>query len=128
MKVIFFDGVCGLCNGFVDFIIGIDKKKEFRFSPLQSDYAKNHLPQELTKDLKSVVFLDDENVYTKSEAVIQILKQVGGIWRLSAVGQILPNALLDKTYDLVAQKRYKMFGKRETCRIPTSEERSRFVI
>lgn len=127
-NVIFFDGVCGLCNGFVDFIMKIDKDQKFSFSPLQSDFAKENLPAELTTDLKSVVFLKDKALLTKSKAVIAVLNEIGGIWKLASVGKILPEKALNHAYDMVAENRYKLFGRKETCRLPTPEERSRFVI
>lgn len=127
MKVIFFDGVCGLCNGFVDFVLKIDKKNEFMFSPLQSDYAKNHLPEEYTKDLKSVVYFNDGKIISRSAAVIKILSEIGGIWKFATIGNVLPEKLRDSAYDMVAKNRYKLFGRKETCRLPTPEERARFV-
>lgn len=127
MKVIFFDGVCGLCNGFVDFIMKIDKKKQFKFSPLQSDFAQKNLPPELTKDLKTVVYWQDGKITTKSKAVLQILKDVGGLWALASIGNIVPNFLRDALYNAIAKNRYNLFGRKETCRLPTPEERSRFV-
>lgn len=128
MKVIFFDGVCGLCNGFVDFILKIDKRHEFLFSPLQSEFASKHLPEEFTKDLKSVVYFHDGKILSRSEAVIKILSEIGGIWKLAGIGKYLPQSIRDSAYDMVAHNRYKIFGRKETCRIPTPEERSRFVI
>ena len=128
MKVIFFDGVCGLCNGFIDFVIKIDKNQKFHFSPLQSEYAQKHLPQEMTKDLKSVVYQDGSELTTKSDAVLQILNEVGGVWKVTSLGKLLPKPLRDSAYEMVAENRYKLFGKKETCRLPTPEERSRFVI
>lgn len=126
--VIFFDGFCGLCNGFVDFILSIDKRKKFLFSPLQSDFAKAHLPPELITDLKSVVYLHDGVISTKSKAVLEILNGIGGIWNIATLGKILPAKVLNLGYDMVAENRYKIFGKKETCRLPTPEERTRFVI
>lgn len=128
MKVIFFDGVCGLCNGFIDFIMKVDKDLLFHFSPLQSDYARSHLPPEYTEDLKSVVYLKDNKIFSKSEAVIEILRDIGGFWKLASIGSLLPGFLRDKAYDMIAQNRYSLFGKKETCRLPTPEERGRFVI
>jgi predicted DCC family thiol-disulfide oxidoreductase YuxK len=128
MKVIFFDGVCGLCNGFIDFVIKIDKKHEFNFSPLQSEYAQEHLPPEMTKDLKSVIYQSGEDLFTKSDAVMRILSEIGGVWKLVSLGKVLPKAFRDAAYELVAENRYRIFGKKETCRLPTPEERSRFVI
>lgn len=126
-NVIFFDGFCGLCNGFVDFIITIDKENRFLFSPLQSDFAKQSLPEEYTQDLKSVVFLQDGKVLTKSKAVIKVLDEIGGIWKAAKFGRALPESVLNKIYDMVAENRYKLFGKKETCRLPTPDERRRFV-
>lgn len=127
MKVIYFDGFCGLCNGFVDFMMKIDQEKLFHYSPLQSDYAKKNLPEEFTKDLKSVVYSDGQNLYTKSAAVIKILQDRGGVWKLSSAGKFVPKVILDKAYDLVAENRYKVFGKKESCRLPTPEERELFI-
>lgn len=128
MKVIFFDGVCGLCNGFVDFILKIDKKEKFLFCPLQSDYAKKNLPAEYSHDLKSVVYLHEGKIHSRSDAVIQILSEIGGPWSLAFAGKILPTCIRDRAYNLIAENRYKIFGKKETCRLPTPEERARFVI
>lgn len=128
MKVIFFDGYCGLCNGFIDFMMKVDKNAIFKFSPLQSDYAKANLPLSDVEDLKSVVVLIDGQTYRKSEGVLKALGELGGIWKLSSLVGSLPSGVLNKGYDLVAQNRYKIFGKRESCRLPTPEERARFIL
>lgn len=127
-NVIFFDGVCGLCNGFVDFVMAVDKDQKFRFSPLQSEFAQKNLPPEMTANLDSVVFLKDGKSFRKSQAVIKILEDIGGIWKLAKVGKFLPESILNDAYDIVAQNRYKIFGKKETCRLPTPAERARFII
>lgn len=127
MKIIFFDGVCGLCNGFVDFILKVDKHQSFTFSPLQSEYAAQHLSAEHIKDLTSVVYLKDGKKFLKSRAVIEILSDIGGVWKLAVIGKAIPDPLRNKAYDLVAANRYKFFGKKETCRLPTPEERARFL-
>jgi predicted DCC family thiol-disulfide oxidoreductase YuxK len=126
-NIIFFDGVCGLCNGFVDFIISVDKNAQFKFSPLQSEFAQSHLSPEMTANLDSVVFLKDGKTFRKSQAVIKVLEGLGGIWSLAKIGKIFPEKLLNNAYDLVAQNRYKLFGKKETCRLPTPAERARFI-
>ena len=127
-NVIFFDGVCGLCNRFVDFVMGIDDDSEFIFSPLQGEFARKVLPSQYVTDMKSVVLLkNNKELYTQSNAVIEILGEVGGIWSLAKVANILPQGILDKAYDMVAENRYDLFGKREECRIPTAEERSKFI-
>ena len=127
-NVIFFDGVCGLCNGFVDFVMAVDKDQKFKFSPLQSEFAQKNLPYEMTANLDSVVFLKNGKSFRKSQAVIKILEEIGGIWKLAKFGKILPESILNDTYDIVAQNRYKIFGKKETCRLPTPAERARFII
>jgi predicted DCC family thiol-disulfide oxidoreductase YuxK len=114
--VVFFDGVCGLCNGFVDFIIKHDKKQLFKFSPLQSDFAKSSLPDQ------------DGQLYSKSSAVLQVFSIMGGFWRLLYVFRIFPTSFNDFFYDIIASNRYNLFGKKETCRIPTPEERARFIL
>ena len=128
MKVIFFDGVCGLCNGFIDFVMKIDKEQKFHFSPLQSEFAQKNLPSEMTTDLKTVVYKNGDELSMKSDAVLKILNEVGGPWKLAMVGKILPRPVRDSAYEMVAENRYKLFGKKETCRLPTPEERERFVI
>jgi len=127
-NVIYFDGVCGLCNGFIDFIMKIDRKALFKFSPLQSEYAKTHLPSEYTANLDSVVVQLDGKTLRKSKAVFAVLKKLGGVWAIAGVFGALPEGLLNRAYDLVAEHRYKVFGKKETCRLPTPEERARFVL
>jgi predicted DCC family thiol-disulfide oxidoreductase YuxK len=128
MKIIFFDGVCGLCNGFVDFIIKIDKKQVFSFSPLQGAYASSTLPQKMTQDLSSVVLLIDGKIYIKSEAVQKILTEIGGVWGLARFFILIPRSIQNYLYDQIAKNRYHFFGKKKSCRIPTEAERSRFVI
>lgn len=128
MNVIYFDGVCGLCNGFVDFIMKIDRQGKFRFSPLQSEYAKANLPPEYVADLDSVVVQIHGKTLRKARAVFAVLKEIGGIWGMAGAFGILPERFLNGAYDLVAENRYKIFGKKETCRLPTPEERERFIL
>lgn len=127
-RVIFFDGVCGLCNSFVDFIISIDKEKKFSFSPLQSEFAKQQLGPIDVEELKSVVVNINGQTYRKSLAVFQVLRELGGGWKLLSGLNFLPNRFLDFGYDLVAENRYRLFGKKDSCRLPTPEERERFIL
>lgn len=126
--VIYFDGVCGLCNGFIDFVMSTDKKRQFLFSPLQSDFAKTHLEAKFTQDLKTVVLQVDDKTYTKALAVLEVLTRIGGFWKIFALAKFLPTPFLNHLYDTVAENRYNLFGKKETCRLPTPEERQRFVL
>lgn len=127
-NIIFFDGICGLCNGFVDFILRIDKKKKFLFSPLQSEYALSTLPKNYTEDLTSIVVLINGETYSKSAAVLKVMQEIGGSWKLLGIAKIFPQSLSDSCYNLVAKNRYKLFGKKDTCRLPSQEERERFII
>lgn len=128
-NVIFFDGECGLCNGFIDFVMKIDKDHIFFFSPLQSEYAHTHLPKEFTKDLKTVIVqTDDGHTHKKSIAVFSVFQKIGGTWSIVSLLRFLPLVILNGGYDLVASNRYSLFGKKETCRLPTIEERRRFIL
>lgn len=126
--IIFFDGVCGLCNGFVDFIMKIDRSQKIFFSPLQSEKAQNLLEEKYTKNLSTIVFINNGIIRTKSDAVLEVLKTVGGIWKLSFALKIFPRFFRDFLYEVIASNRYKLFGKKQTCRIPTLEERKRFYL
>lgn len=128
MNIIYFDGVCGLCNGFVDFIMKIDTEGKFKFSPLQSEFAKSRLLPKYTEDLKSVVVEIDGEILEKSDAVFKVMETLGGKWKLASTLKILPLFLRNAGYDLVAEWRYKIFGKKDTCRLPTPEEKERFIL
>lgn len=125
-RVVFFDGVCGLCNKFVDFVLRIDKKELFVFSPLQGELAAQSLPKKFIEDLDSIVVLIDGKTYRKSEAVFALFKELGFPWSPLALLGILPSGLSDWGYNLVASQRYRIFGQSDTCRLPAPNERSRF--
>ena len=127
--VILFDGVCNLCNGFVQFIIQHDKKEKFSFAPLQSAFAKKTLASKNLNadDLQSVIFLAEDKIFTKSDAALEIAKHLGGLWSLLAVLKILPKGLRNSVYDFVGKNRYKWFGKSATCMIPSTKLKNRFL-
>ncbi len=126
---IFFDGVCNLCNGFVQFVINNDKKGKFKFASLQSEAAKQILkPFEFPSDeLKTIILVENGKIYLRSRAVLRIAKQLDGLWKISAALYIFPSFLSDSVYNLVSKYRYKIFGKKDSCMIPTLELKSRFV-
>ena len=128
LRVIFFDGHCGLCNGFVDFILKHDHQRLFLFAPLQSEVAKFYLSEDLRKDLSTIVFFDQGTTCVRSEAAIKILAGLGSGWQLMSIFLLLPRVLRDMVYKLIARNRYRWFGRDQTCRIPTSEERERFLL
>lgn len=126
--IVFFDGYCVLCNGFVDFLLQADTKTKLRFASLQGKTAKKLLPPSSLYEVDTVIFINKEHqISTKSSAIIEILKTMGGLWKLAAVFNFLPKFLLDKIYDVLARNRYSWFGKRNTCRIPEDDEKERIM-
>lgn len=129
-SIIFFDGVCGLCNGFVDFLINRDKNQVFKFCSLQSDLANRILSKHKfdTSKLNTVVLLSDNQLFIKSEAVMQILKKLPlPYFLLYCLLFWIPIFFQNWIYNFVAKYRYMFFGKRETCRIPNQKEAERFL-
>lgn len=127
--VIFFDGVCGLCNRWVDFVLRRRRGGEFRFSPLQSDHAARTLPP-LGIDpssLASIVLVEGGRAHQRSDAVLRIFRGLGWPWRAAVVVRAVPRPIRDRCYDFVAKHRYRVFGRREACRLPTERERSLFL-
>lgn len=128
-EVILFDGVCNLCNNSVDFVIQRDKKNRFKFGALQ-DAATKSLLKDYSIDpnyLDSLVLISGDQVYYKSRAALQIAKNLGGFWSLLYGLKIIPAFLRDPVYDWIAANRYKWFGKKETCRLPSPEEKEKFL-
>lgn len=126
--IIFFDGVCGLCNAFVDFVFLRDTQHRFLFASLQSQAAQRLLPKDLVTDLNTVVLWENGHIKTKSQAAIAILNQLGGGWTLVAkLSGLSPMMVSEKIYDLVAANRYQIFGRRDVCRLPTPEEKPYFL-
>ena len=151
--ILFFDGVCGLCNRFVDFMLRTDSKDRFRYSPLQGETARRLLEMDdqaggreagnprtgdpepgnpeagnpEAGDLRSFIFLDTDRRFEQSNAVLHALIRLGGAWRLIAVLYIFPRPVRDLVYRVVARNRYRWFGRRDACRMPTPEERGRFL-
>lgn len=128
--MVYFDGVCGLCNRFVDFVLRRDRRGVFRFAPLQGGTASERLSQGRrpgNPELRTLLVEDKDGVHEKSEAVLRVLAELGGAWRLFGIAKRVPRALRDGLYDLLARNRYRLFGKRETCRLPTAGERARFL-
>jgi predicted DCC family thiol-disulfide oxidoreductase YuxK len=127
--LILFDGVCNLCNGIVQFIIKRDPHARFRFASLQSAAGQLHLKRfGLDPDvLHSVILIDGDNVYERSDAALLIAKHLGPPWKLLAGFNIFPKFLRDAGYNLVARNRYRIFGKKDQCMIPTPELKARFL-
>ncbi|MEJ5261674.1 MAG: thiol-disulfide oxidoreductase DCC family protein [Ignavibacterium sp.] len=128
--IVLFDGVCNFCNYWVNFLLKRDKKNIFLFAALQSQSGQELLKKFnlTTTDFDTFILIDGESYQTKSDAVISIAENLTGFPRLLIIGKFLPKVIRDFLYDLIAKSRYKIFGKRESCRIPTSEEREKFLI
>ena len=128
-KIIYFDGVCNLCNWAVRFILKRDKKSVFLFASLQSNCAIKYLniPDGESAEFDSIVFQKGNQVFFKSDAVIHILRDMGGVWKFFYVFNLLPKSWRNGMYDVVARKRYLWFGKQNTCMVPTPEVEERFL-
>lgn len=122
MRIIFFDGVCHLCQASVKFIIARDAQAQFHFASLQSP-----LGQKLAGDITSVALYEDGKVYRASTAALRIAKRLKAPWPLAYAFIVVPRPLRDWVYALIASNRYKWFGKDEACWLPTPQLRARFV-
>ena len=127
--IIFFDGVCNLCNWLVQFVIARDPAGYFQFASLQSEAARPYLEQFNISQtsLNSVVLYENGKCYTHAAAVLRILKKMPGGWPLLYSGIILPAFLRNAAYNFIARNRYRWFGKQESCWLPTPELKSRFL-
>lgn len=125
--IVFFDGVCGLCNRAIDFLIRHDKRKVLFFTPLQGTTARKLLPPTEASSLSSIVYHSKGKIAYRTKAILMLLWDMGGWWKLFSVFRIIPPFIRDIFYNWIATSRYKWFGKKESCRIPTLEERERFL-
>ena len=127
--VVLFDGVCNLCNGFVQFVLPRDPEGNYRFASLQSDVGQSLLAEHdlPTDELESIVLIEDGEAYVKSAAVIRIATGLGGAYRLLAPFRHVPAALRDRVYDFVADHRYQWFGRKDRCMMPSGDTESRFL-
>ncbi len=128
-KIILFDGVCNLCNGSVNFFITRDKKDIFRFAALQSDIGIE-LQKKLNIDhenIESFILIDGSKYYKKSTAALKVAAMLGFPYNLLYPLLIIPPFIRNSVYDVIAKYRYKWFGKKNTCRVPTPEERAKFL-
>ncbi len=125
--IIFFDGICNLCNGAINFIIDRDKKGHFKIAPLQSKVAENYIPKQIIENTDSIILWDADHLYSKSTAALKIARHLDGAWKGLYVLIIIPKFIRDFVYDIIAKKRYKWFGKRDSCRMPTKDIKNRFL-
>lgn len=133
-EIVLYDGVCGLCNGLVRFVLRRDRRRRFRFASLQSAFARELLGRHGRdpRDLDTLYVVvgpggKAERLIDKSRAVLHVLHGIGGPWALAAVAGLCPTGLLDAAYDLVARRRYRLFGRYEACPMPEDKWRDRFL-
>jgi predicted DCC family thiol-disulfide oxidoreductase YuxK len=132
--VLLYDGVCGFCNKTVQMILEHDRRGTMRFAALQSDYGRavveRHPP---LKNIDSMIYVESpgdaarERVFTRSTAALRVVSYLGGVWKLALVGSLLPRRLRDFLYDQFARRRYRMFGRYESCLLPPENVRRRFL-
>ena len=132
--IVLYDGVCGLCNRLVQFLLKRDTHDRFRFASLQSEFAHHLLTRQGADphDLDTVYVVKDygqpeQSLLARSDAVLYMLAQLGGVWKLAGVGRVLPKAVRDVLYNVVARNRYRVFGKHESCMLPEPKHREKFL-
>ncbi len=128
-RVILFDGVCGFCHGTVQFILARDPGGLFHFSALQSKNAQVLLEShpEVPRDLDTIVLFESGQVYLRSDAVLRILSRLPGAWKWAGLLLEIPRPIRDLLYRAFAQRRYRWFGKLDSCPLPSAETRARFL-
>jgi len=127
---ILFDGFCNFCVGAVKFIIQRDRSKRFRFAPVQSPVGQRLLQEHRLRQeqLRSFVLVENGRVYEKSGAALRVARRLRGFWPLLSMLRIIPRPLRDLCYTLFAKRRYALFGKRETCILPSGDIADRFLL
>jgi predicted DCC family thiol-disulfide oxidoreductase YuxK len=129
-KIILFDGVCNLCNGAVQFVIKRDKRNRFLFASLQSSFGQSQLEKFglSVNEFNSIVVLKGNKILQCSDAALAIAKDLSGMWPAFYVLKICPKFIRDFFYDIISKNRYRLFGKKDACMIPTSEMKSKFIV
>ncbi|CDQ38156.1 MULTISPECIES: thiol-disulfide oxidoreductase DCC family protein [Virgibacillus] len=127
-KIILFDGVCNFCDQSVQFILKRDKQEQFNFASIQGDAGQellkiNHVPT----DINSFILIDGHHTYFKSTAALKICKELKGAWKLLYGFIIVPRPIRDFLYGIIANHRYKWFGHKQSCTLPSPETRKRFL-
>jgi predicted DCC family thiol-disulfide oxidoreductase YuxK len=129
MNIILFDGVCNLCGNSVSLLIKYDKNNIFRFAAMQTKAGENIIQEyRILNDRKSIILIKQGTVFYKSDAIIEIAKQITGWPSILKYGFLFPKFLRDGIYDLIAKNRYFLFGKKDTCSTPSEKDSKRFIL
>ena len=128
-RIVLYDGQCGLCDRTVQWLLRKDRAGALRFAPLQGETARELRAGglDLTEDLDTVVFVDDGKLFVRSRAFTRVARYLPVPWRWGAALRVVPTFVLDLVYRLVARTRYRLFGRLDSCRVPSGEERARFL-
>ncbi len=128
-RIVFFDGVCNFCNFWVQFALKRDKKDLLKFAPLQGKTAHELLPKFNInpEHITSVIFYDNGKVYSESDAVLRVSIYFGLFWKIFYSLKIIPSFIRNYIYNWISRSRYKWFGRRESCMIPTANQRKKFL-
>jgi len=126
--IIFFDGVCAMCNTFVNLALRIDRHELFLFAPLQGTTARELLPP-LSDDPRdwSMIYLDERGMHDQLDASLEVYRRLGLPWSVLSLARYIPRAIRTPLYRIIARNRYRWFGRKDVCRIPTAAERQRFL-
>lgn len=134
MRVVLFDGVCALCDASVRWLLRRDSNQRLRYTPLQGETARAVLSRhpEVDQSLSSVLYVrevgsDAERVYERSDAAVEILRDLGGLWIVASWFRVVPRVVRDAAYGFIATRRYRWFGKYDACRLPTEADAGRFL-
>lgn len=126
--ILLFDGVCNFCNSSVQFIIKRDKEAYFKFASIQSEAGQELIAQyRIPNDIDSVILIEDGRAYTESTAALKVCRHLAGAWKLFYVLLVIPPFLRNIFYRLFAKSRYRLFGQKEACMLPSAEQRARFL-
>lgn len=125
MRVVLFDGVCGLCNKSINILIKLDKNNILKYTSLQGEFVKT---LEIEPGIDSIIFYEDSRLYYRSTAILKILRSLGGLWVFTNIFYLIPVKLRDFIYDIIAKYRYRLFGKMKSCRMPNKDEKELFIL
>ena len=126
-RIVFFDGVCNLCNEAVDIIVRNDSEGKLKIASLQGESAKKYLSEAQIKNLNSLIFWEEGQTFDRSTGALKIAFHMDFPWKFLIFFLIVPRILRDPLYDLIAKYRYKLFGKKDSCRLPTEREKQHFL-
>lgn len=128
-RVVFYDGVCAMCNGIVKWMLRVDRRRVFRFASLQSDTANEArlIHPEIPSELETMVYVRDGEVFLRSRGAFEAMREIPYPWRALSWLRVFPVWLTDFFYGILARSRYRVFGKYETCPLPPAEDRGRFL-